>query len=124
MLGSAAGVGGWGLAGEGGRGVPRPRPLPKKCERAIGAVVQAMVPDLAQVLGDTAGTHVLDERGVIGEKVVRDVVGTFPHVPAQTQLFGLDPVVRNALVGAPARPGLWVMAGTEGVKEEMRRARF
>ena len=59
-----------------------------------------MVPDLAQVLGDAAGTHVLDKRGVVGEEMVCDVVCAFPHVPAQTQFLGLDPVVGDALVGA------------------------
>ena len=96
--------------------MPRPRPLPKKRERALGAGVQTVVPDLAQVLGEAAGTHVLDESGVVGEIVVRGEVHTFAHVPLETELLGLDPVVGNALEGAggrrpislggaPARPG-------------------
>ena len=78
--------------------MPRPRPLPKKRERSLGAGVQAVVSDLPQVLGDAAGTHVLDEGGVVGEVVIRGEIKAFSHVPLEAELLGLDPVVGNSLV--------------------------
>ena len=80
--------------------MPRPRPLPKKCERALGAGIQTVVPELAQVLGEAASTHMLDECGVVGKIVVVGELETFTHVPLEAELLGLDPVVGNTLEGA------------------------
>ena len=83
-------------AGEGeGRGVPRLRPLPKK--RALGTVVETVVPDFAEFLEEAAGTDVFDKSGSIREEVISGEIRALPHVPAETQTTSLDPVVRDTL---------------------------
>ena len=54
----------------------------------------------AQVLGDAAGTHVFDVGGVVGEHVIRGELQTFAHIPAETHVLRLDPLVGDALEGA------------------------
>ena len=82
------------------RGLPGPRPLPKKWKRTLGTVVQTVLTDFAQVLGEAASTDVLDKRRVVRERVVRSEVRTFSHIPPETKFLGLDPVVGDALEGA------------------------
>ena len=74
-----------------GRGVPGPRPLPKK--RALGAVVETVVTNFAEFLEEATSTDVLDEGGGVREEVISGEVRTLPHVPAKTQTTSLDPVV-------------------------------
>ena len=82
------------VAGVGeGRGVPGPRPLPKK--RALGAVVEAVVTNFAEFLEEAASTDVFDKGGGVREEVISGEVRTLPHVPAKTQTTSLDPVVRD-----------------------------
>ena len=69
------------MAGRGeGRGVPWPRPLPKK--RTIGAGVETMGTDFTEFLEETSGADVLDEGGGVREQVVSGEVGALSHVPA------------------------------------------
>ena len=100
--------------------MPSSRPLAKKRERARegahGAVVEAVDPDLSQLLGQAAGTDVLDEGGVVGEKVVGGVVDTLAHVPAETQALRLDPLVRNPLVRSGVLGGGGFAGGGESGK--------
>ena len=83
------------MAGGEGRGLPGPRPLAKKWERTIGAVVEAVGPDLSQLLREAARADVLDERGLVREEMVGGEVGALSHVPSETEPAGLDPQVRN-----------------------------
>ena len=85
------------MAGEGGWGVPKPRALPKKLEQALGAVVQAVVLDLTQLLGHAASAHMFDKSGVVEKQVIRGELRALAHVPAETHLVVLDPVVGETL---------------------------
>ena len=99
------------VAGVEGRGVPGTRPLAKKRERAGSAVVQAVNPNVAQLLGEATSADVLHKGGTVREQVVRGVVVALPHVPAETQALGLDPVMRDPLEGASVLGGGWFAGG-------------
>ena len=88
------------MAGERGRGLPGPRPLPKKRERAVRAVVEVVETDFPELFGETSRTNVFDKCGGVGEHVIRGELRTLAHIPAETQAARLDPVVRDSLEGA------------------------
>ena len=77
--------------------MPGPRPLTKKLERSLFAVVEAVLPDFSQLLGEAAGADVFDESGLVGEEMVRGEVGALPHVPSEAEPAGFDPQVRHSL---------------------------
>ena len=90
---------GEGVAGEGeGRGLPGPRPLPKK--RPVGAGVEAVSSNLSKFLEQTASTDVLDKSCGVRKQVVSGEVGAFPHIPTEAQTTSFDPDVRNAFEGS------------------------
>ena len=79
--------------------MPGTRPLAKK-----RTGVEAVHADFPELLGQTPGADVFDERGVVREHVVGGV-GTFAHVPAKTEVLFLDPAVRDSLEGASVLGG-------------------
>ena len=100
------------MAGGEGRGLPGPRPLAKKWERTIGAVVEAVGPDLPQLFGEAASADVFDIGGLVGKEVIGGVVGALAHVPPEAKATGLDPQVRNPFEVAGVFQGWRFARGT------------
>ena len=75
--------------------MPGPRPLAKKLEGSLLAIVEAVFPDFSQLLGEAASADVLDKGGLVGEEVIRGEVRAFSHVPPEAETAGLDPDMRD-----------------------------
>ena len=103
------------VAGRGdGRGVPWPRPLPKK--RTIGAGVEAVDTNFTEFLVQTAGTDVFDEGGGVGKQVISGEVGASSHVPAK-KCFGNSSVflfLSHSQIITPARHEEMIMKSNMG----------